>query len=199
MRSSTLVVGLACAALALPGAAHAKGATKATIEGEGLLGGGITLTSGGGTSDGSLGRLADGAGFYPAVFSQTPDPMEPARPKGELGPRYIVTYTVPGPDSQSFELRQALYPYADGGPVTYMAPGQRVFDSSTRGGWFRAQPYLKPLLVGAGLPAATHRKSTGSGVAVSWPAVGLVALGVGLLGGALLVVFRRRPGPLAAR
>jgi hypothetical protein len=61
---------------------------------------------------------------------------------------------VPGPDSTVDTIRQDLYPYAQGSPVTYMNPNQLFFGREhTRGGWYRASPALKTLLVRAGLPA----------------------------------------------
>lgn len=197
-----LVVALACATLVAPAAAAAKGPSAATVQGDGLDGGGMGFTSGrgGDPSSGSpLARLTEGAGLFPAVFGQTPSPMEPGRPKGDLGPRYTITYTVPGGSGTVFRIRQDLYPYAAGGAVTYTAPGQPIFDSKTAGGWFLALPDLKPLLVEHGLPATRPAGSGGSGYALSWPAAGLSVLLVALLGGLALVALRRRPGPLATR
>jgi hypothetical protein len=62
-----------------------------------------------------------------------------------------VTYTVPRPNN-TFVIRQDVYPYASPVPVTYMAPGQPIFDMETPGGWFQARPDLKETLVAAGLP-----------------------------------------------
>jgi hypothetical protein len=67
-----------------------------------------------------------------------------ARPSGELGAPYTVTYLVPGPDTDSFTIVQQVYPYAEGGPVTFVEPGQAVFDTTASGGWYRAGPELKP-------------------------------------------------------
>jgi hypothetical protein len=79
--------------------------------------------------------------------------MKRARPKGKLGPRYTVTWSVPGPNDTS-RIRQALYPYAKPRPVTYMRPNQLFWDGRrTYGGWFLAEPALKRTLVAVGLPA----------------------------------------------
>src|SRR2546426_10612819 len=98
----------AIAALALPAAALAKGPSQASITGPGL-GKAITIT---GTEEpGSpLMSFAESAGFFPAVFGQQPDPMLAGRPKGELGPRDRIDYTVPGPEGQTFRLNQDAYP-----------------------------------------------------------------------------------------
>ena len=204
MQIRKLFVALACAALTLPAAAHGKGATQATIEGDGLKGGAITFKSDSGEGDpppgSKLARLAEETGFFPAVFGQSPSPIERGRPEGDLGPRYTVTYTMPGPNNELDELRQELYPYAEGGTVTYMPPGQPFFGSEkTRGGWFRADPDLKSLLVEAGLPASPPTGPTETRYDVSWSAAGIVVVLVGLLGAALIVVARWRPGPLTAR
>lgn len=203
MRGRNAAVVLACAALALPATALGKGAASAKIEGEGLRGGGIAFKSDGGgdpPAGSTLARLAEGTGFYPAVFGQTPNPMEPGRPKGDLGPKYVVSYVMPGPNGEVDTLRQELYPYASGGMVTYTPPGQQFFGTEkTRGGWFRAYADLKAMLVEAGLPTSPPNASPGSGIEISWPATGITVLVVGLLGAAALFVARRRPGPLAAR
>ncbi len=146
----TLLI-LAIAALALPATALAKGPSAASVTGPGL-GKPIKIT---GTEDtGSpMMNFAEQAGFFPAVFGQTPDPMLPDRPKGDLGPRYTIDYTVPASDTQANHIRQELYPYARPSPITYMAPGQEIFDSTTRGGWFQADPQLTKNLVVDGLPA----------------------------------------------
>jgi hypothetical protein len=203
MRRATYLAALTCiAALAVPAVAGAKGASEAKLEGEGL-GGGIVFShdSGNGATGGAaLNRLAEASGFYPAVFGQEPNPMEPGRPSGDLGPRYTVTYTMPGPNNELDELRQDIYPYANGGPVTYVAPGQPFFThDTTKGGWFRGYTDLKQLLVDAGLPATPPTGGGDSGFDISWPAVALGTLVVALLGTALAVLFRRRPGALPAR
>lgn len=203
MQVRKLVVALVCAALVLPAAAHGKGASEAKIEGDGLAGGSVTVTSDGGGDPSAgprLGRLAEASGFYPGAFAQQPNPMEPSRPQGDLGPRYTVTYTMPGPNNELDELRQEIYPYADGGPVTYMPPKQEFFGNMrTRGGWFRGYADLKPLLAELGVPATPPSGSTGSRLLVSWPAAGVVAALVAAVGAALVLLARRRPGPLAAR
>jgi hypothetical protein len=203
MRRGTFIAALACvAALAVPAVAGAKGASQAELEGEGL-GGGIVFShdnGDGATGGAALNRLAEASGFYPAVFGQSPNPMEPRRPRGDLGPKYTITYTMPGPNNELDELRQDVYPYAEGGPVTYVAPGQLFFTSDkTRGGWFRGYSDLKQLLVDAGLPATPPTGGGDSGYDVSWPTAGIVVVLVGVLGAALVVVARRRPGPLATR
>jgi hypothetical protein len=150
------------AALALAAPAAAKGPSSADISGPGIAGG-IHVGSGAGGGDPSpgtpLGNLTAGAGFYPAVFpaGYPRDPERQTAPKGHLGPKYTITYTVPGPPGGSATIHQDLYPYAAGGAVTFMAPGQPVFGGRyvTHGGWYRGGAALKQTLVDAGLPATS--------------------------------------------
>ena len=179
------LVAATLAALVLPGLALAKGPSEGSITGPGFSKTVKVLYDGGGGSPGD--NLTQQAGFFPAAFGQSPDPMLHRRPSGRLGPRYRVVWTVPG--GRDFILRQDLYPYARGGAVTYLKPGQPIFDMTTRGGWYR-NPELKRTLVGLGLPA---RAPSGSAGGTNF---GLVA-GIGIPGalaltGAAFFVARRR-------
>ena len=207
MKGRLLVAALGCAALAMPAAALGKGATEAKIEGDGLKGAIVFKTdTGGDPSSGSkLQQLAEGTGFYAAVFGQQPDPREPARPQGDLGPRYTVKYRMPGPDGTDAIIRQELYPYAPGGrPVTYTPPNQPYFGTErTVGGWIRGDTYLKTLLVGAGLPA-TRPSSPAAGADagesdVPWPALTGLGVFVLALGAVTWLLLRRRTHTAPAR
>ncbi len=186
---------LLAAALIFPAAAAAKGPSAASISGPGL---GKTLKlSGGGEQMGSpLGNLTEAAGFFPASFGQSPDPMLRARPAGDLGPGYTIHYVVPGPDSKTFLVDQDLYPYARGGAVTYTKPGQPIFDGTTRGGWFRGGLPLKLTLVQQGLPST--RPGVSDGVNLGLIAGIVVPGGLVLLAGAALLTARRRRAPAIA-
>ena len=184
-------------ALALPGASLAKGASEAKITGPGL-GSGITLAGEGQVGGEQLMQLADAAGFFPAVFLRTPNPMLSARPQGELGPRYTITYTMPGPSGVD-ELRQDLYPYAKPSPVTYVQPDQSFFGTEkTVGGWYVASTTLKDDLVAAGLPESPP--VAGDRSEVPWTVAGVVAAAVAALAvaGVAVLRIRRRPGPATA-
>jgi hypothetical protein len=177
-----LLLLLAVAALALPATALAKGPSEAKITGPGLDKA-ITIT--GPEQEGSpLMDFAEAAGFFPAAFGQTPDPMTSARPKGSLGPKYSLDYVVPGGGGESFKIHQDLYPYATPGGWTYMAPGQAIFDSQTHGGWF-TDARLKEVLVAHGLPktaAAANAKDSSSAGFFSTGKIGvflLVLFGIG--------------------
>jgi hypothetical protein len=181
-----------CVVLALPGVALGKGPSEAVVSGPGT-GGGLTFT--GGEGDGSaLSNLSTEAGFFPAVFNQQPSPMLPARPDGDLGPKYTVTYTVPDGDGAPTTIRQEVYPYAKPLPVTYTAPGQPIFDAETTGGWYPATSGLTETLVAAGLPATAPVSSSGGR---SVPTTTIVLVGGLLLLAAIAFLLRRRLRPAA--
>jgi hypothetical protein len=190
MKRLVLVAAAAAlAALLVPSASLAKGASAARITGPGL-GNGIRLAGEGAPDGGTLMELAESAGFFPSVYVTEPNPMLTKRPKGSLGPRYRIAYVMPGPGGVASTLRQDLYPYAKPRPLSYMKPGQHFFATEkTVGGWFVAEPSLKRHLVALGLPRKAPAKN-GLGV----PALALVAAAVaaGALGA---VRARRRPGP----
>jgi hypothetical protein len=187
---------LAIAALALPSSALGKGPSAASIDGPGA-GGGITFTGCCSPETPTM-MLAEQAGFFPAVFRQQPDPMLDERPRGDLGPKYTITYTVPGPNNETWSIRQDVYPYAKPAAVTYMPPGQAIFETDgTRGGWFQAGPALKQTLVSAGLPASAA--GGGSADDSSFPTMTVSVLALALLFvGAAAVLLRRRARPAAA-
>jgi len=186
MNRFTLVPAALAVALLLPAAAAAKGPSEASITGGGL---GKTIKIGGnGEMSGTpLGNLTTEAGFFPAAFGQSPDPMLPARPSGNLGQKLTIHYVVPGPNSSTFRITQDVYPYARNGAVTYMKPGQPIFDMTTRGGWFRAWD-LKRTLVRQGLPARAPGGSSGANIALL---AGIGIPGALALAGAA-IFFRRR-------
>jgi hypothetical protein len=172
-----------CAAALLAPAALAKGPSEASITGPGLSKP-ITFK---GMDDAS--KLTEYTGVFPAAFGQSPDPMLKGRPAGKLGPRYTIRYVVPGGNSQTFHLSQDLYPYAQAGALTYMKPGQPIFDARTTGGWYPAGIALKELLVRAGLPKSAPRASSGTNLAL---VAGIGIPGALVLAGAALLVARRR-------
>ena len=191
-----ILVLFAVTALALPAAAVAKGPSGASIDGPGT-GGGLKFYGDGELGGTQLGTLTEQAGFFPAMFGQTPDPMQKDRPQGDLGPKYTITWTVPGPDGKTDRLQQDVYPYATP-PVTYMKPGVEFFgDMKTHGGWFRSEEGLKQTLVAAGLPKSAPSASSSDS---SFFSPGMLSL----FGAALLVamataiVMRRRARPAPA-
>src|SRR5437588_9135416 len=197
-RTTTIALAALVAALVLPAAAAAKGASKASLQGPRLKG--TLVIPGDGESGGTpLGNIAQHSGYFSAAFGSDPlHPMLASAPKGPLGPAYHVTYVVPGPNQTSSLVRQTLYPYATGGAVSYMPPKQPFMGGQlTAGGWYRGGSALKQDLVALGLPA----QAPGSG-GFSLPAslIGGIAAGAAAL--ALLAFaalrLRRRPQPVPA-
>jgi LPXTG-motif cell wall-anchored protein len=93
-----------------------------------------------------------------------------------------------------------VYPYAQGGPVTYMEPGQPFFGmDETRGGWFRGSPELKQAL-DAGLPSTAPSGDSNSTFTLdsAWSLATGVVLAL-LAGLGLLAVRRRRTAAATAR
>jgi hypothetical protein len=140
--------------LVLAGSAAAKGPSKVTITGPGVTEP-IVLRGDPESNLGSrFGRLVDQSGWFAKVFSQVPDPTSRTRPTGRLGPRYDATYVVPIGGDATRIVRQELYPFAVGGPVTRLRAGQPVFVGQvTHGGWYRAPVALRRTLVAIGLPS----------------------------------------------
>jgi hypothetical protein len=171
---------LALAALAVPVAAPAKGPSEGSISGPGFSKTVKVVNDGGGGSPGD--NLTQASGFFPSAFGQSPDPMLHRKPSGQLGPRYTVVWNVPNGGGEIYRVRQELYPYARGGAVAYMKPGQPFFGTTSRGGWYRS-PDLKAALVALGLPKQAPSSPSGLRVwliaglsaAVALTAVGLVA------------------------
>jgi hypothetical protein len=187
MNRFTLVLAMLVAALLLPAAAAAKGPSSASISGPGLDKA-LTISGSGESSGTLLGNLTVEAGYFHAIFGEAPSPMLAERPAGKLGPRLTIHYVVPA--DRTYRITQYAYPWAQGGAVTYMKPGQPIFGMATRGGWYRAVG-LKRTLVRQGLPARAPRASGGSSARLA-----LVA-GIGIPGalaalGAGLVLRRRR-------
>jgi hypothetical protein len=220
------VLVLALLLAVVPTAAQAKGASAASISGGGpggLPGGPITLKGDGEPGSGSdLSNLADQAGVWAVLFEDGPGGELAAAPAAaDRGPRYTITWTFPNGAGTEDKVRQSVWPYAAGGPLTFMASGQRVLDGTTKGGWFRSTDTLRQTLVALGLPSrqpltastpstsatpapATAQPSAAGQPAAApdpapavWPrvAAGLVLLAVA---GAGALLLRRRSGPGAA-
>lgn len=147
-----MCAAIVVAVLLIPGVAHAKGPSAATIAGADLAAP-VSLTGDEGTP-GDLMTLADQAGLFPATFGQEPDPMLPKQPTTALGPKYTITWTMPSGDPVASTLHQDVYPFAAGGPFTYTEPGQPFFGTEhTRGGWYRGPSALTTTLTRLGVPS----------------------------------------------
>jgi len=180
------LVAATLAALVLPGLALAKGPSEGSITGPGFAKTVKVLYDGGGGSPGD--NLTQQAGFFPAAFGQSPDPMLHRKPAGPLGPRYAIAWKVPGGSNGMDHIRQDLYPYSRGGAVTYTKPGQPIFGATTQGGWYR-DPALKRTLVSVGLAATAPSDSDGT----NWTLIGSL-LAVGAVAAAILVLWLRHRG-----
>jgi hypothetical protein len=226
MRQRRVLAMLVLALLlaAVPTAAQAKGASAATISGGGpggLPGGPIDLAGDGEPGSGTdLANLAEAAGVFALLWEDGQSGALDAAPAatGEPGPRYTITWTFPNGAGGEDKVRQSVWPYAAGGPVAYMRPGQPVLDGTTKGGWYRSDDNLRQTLITLGLPdrpplaaPAPAASAAGSAPAAAAPAADpapalwpRIALGVGLLlaaaaGGALLLRRHSHPGTAAAR
>jgi hypothetical protein len=111
-------------------------------------------------------------------------------------------------------VRQSVWPYAAGGPVTFMATGLKVLDGTTKGGWYRAGDNLRQQLVTLGLPdrqpLATPRPASPSVATPTpasapspaiwpWVAAGMGVLLLAVVAGALFLRRRSSPGTAPAR
>jgi hypothetical protein len=203
MKRPLLFAATVAAMLLFPALATAKGPSVATISGPGLTNAlrveGYGPGGEGGT-DSLLGVLVTEGGFFAQAFGATPSATV-SRPAVALGPRYEVTYTVPGGPNGDSTLRQDLYPYAVKVPVTYMAPSQKFWDTqSTPGGWYRGGSTLKRALLQAGMPTVpptTRQARNVSGLGQAHKlgiAVGAGA-GIALSAGALALLYRHRRSP----
>jgi hypothetical protein len=223
-RAALVMFALALLLAVVPTAAQAKGASAARISGGGsggLPGGPITLKGDGEPGSGSdLSTLAENAGMWALLFEGGPaGRLQTApTPAAQRGPRYTITWTFPNGAGTEDLVRQSVWPYAAGGPVTYLAPGQRVLDTRTEGGWYKAADVLRTTLIALGLPNRPARTAPAPAASASlgaaspaaatpapadpapalWPKV---AAGVGLLlvaAVAVVLVVRRRATPGAA-
>jgi hypothetical protein len=207
-RLLALIAGLALV-LAMTGPAAAKGIiAEANISGPGLGGGSGSLGGGGGM------RLeqpaADGMWESGVLDDRKEDSVSAlGLSRTDLGPRYLVTYRFEfGPGTRDQVIRQELYPYAKGGPVTYTPSGQEQtgeedltgmgMSMSIPSGWFRTTSGFFHFLVEHGFPAtnplapvaepaprnepASEAAPTGQPVPWAWVVIGIVGLAALTLG-----------------
>jgi hypothetical protein len=205
------VAAMAALLLLVPTAAQAKGVSAATISGGGpggLPGGPITLKGDGEPGSGTdLGMLAQGAGVFAVMFEDGSEAL-PAAPTDRLGPRYTITWTMADDLGKGRKVVQHVYPYAAGGPVTFMPPGQPVLDTTTTGGWYQGFDGLRAQLIALGLPnrdplpqptpkvtpAPTPQPApaTPATPAPAWPRLAAVAAGFLVLTAGAVLTLRRR-------
>lgn len=195
-RTLAVLVSLFVLACLEAPSAMAKGENAhVVIAGPGLPGGAIELRG-----DDAI-RWFQGSGVGQIMFNG-PNINGTIRPNADLGPAYLVSLTLGGPECPSV-MTQTLYPYAPGGPqiFTPAASGDTCFEQRV-GGWWSGPTSMLGWLNRLGVPADPARagadpQPTAAGVAASIdagdPPVGLVA-GFGLVAIALAVgaLTRRR-------
>jgi hypothetical protein len=146
--------------------------------------------------------------FYAAIdnvlIPELPGDLAAAPPAGDLGPKYMLTWYLPGGGPNDNTVVQDLYPYATAAPVLYTPPQANV----VRTGWhFSADP-LRDVLISVGLPPSARQPpssvasqppqpatpagtdSTGLPVVVAATVAGIAV--AALVGGAALIAARRR-------
>src|SRR6516165_10114046 len=209
-----LAAGTSIAAISLATPALAKGPSQASITGPGLAHTIVVSGTGEPGQQGRLSTLALETGLFTAMFGgavtvahETPRQLRPPPPDASLGPRYTITYTVPGvtprPGEQFGRIRQDLYPRAAGGLLVYTPRGQNGFGGLLSvTGWLRASPRLARTLAQlgisppAGTPAAAAHlvaaQQAGSR-AVSWLIASAAAIAAAALAGTVLLLRHRKP------
>jgi hypothetical protein len=148
MRRRIAAAASVAVALSIATGASAKGPESAKLTGPGLDERSLTFVGDGEMGQGTpLGVLVDATGFFAQMYGQTPDPTSTARPRGTLGPRYRITYVMPGPNGTRSRVVQDVYPFAKPVPLTYMRSTQRYWGSRlAHGGWFRSTAALRQVL-----------------------------------------------------
>jgi hypothetical protein len=181
---TSLAAGAAVAAtVAVATPALAKGTTQASITGPGLARPVIVSVAAASEAlpeqGDALSSLADQTGLFTVLFGanigDVAVPDQPSRLRtppaaATLGPKYAVSYTVPGitpaPGQAHDQIRQYLYPHAAGGPVIYTLPGQQGFGQPVQAtGWLRGTPQLTATLTRLGIPAGASLPSAPSAAA----------------------------------
>ena len=76
--------------------------------------------------------------MFALLFEDSSSGALATAPPGARGPRYTITWTFPNGAGNENKVRQSVLPYAAGGPLTFMASGQPVLDTTTKGFWYRA-------------------------------------------------------------
>lgn len=147
MRKLIAPIAVLVSILALAPAVFAKEPGRATINGAGLAGPIELGFRGDGDPEAErFFTLLDQSGLW-----ATYKPADP--PKGDLGPRYVVTVTWGDPSRTIGENRFYIYPYATPQPVTY-TPEQAASPNSPGAipGWYVTSSAFSTLLADLGLP-----------------------------------------------
>jgi hypothetical protein len=195
-----VAVGALFLAIAIPATAKPP-ITEAQISGPGLGGGGLRISG----RSAASGMWASGIDLFGQLDDAMADSIaELGLTAARLGPRYVVVYRFAAGPKPPEIVRQELYPYAMGGPVTYTPPGHRLFGGLiVTTGWYLSSTQFLDYLVDQGLPetnpvGAPHRESAPGSAAAARSALWIAAAVAGLV--ALSVTaqwLRRRVVPVA--
>lgn len=170
--------------------ASAKGIGYAHFSGPGLKPGGVTIIRGDLQETGLMKMKND-------------SPVSLGISRRELGPAYRAKYRMDYAPRAT--LHQVVYPYAQGGPITFTLRGQHIGQDyeSFSGGWYAARPGLLAYLIAHGFPSVAqtdHVRPPSSAASASrttsTPSGGgrwrIGAAAVTVLGAMALLVRRRR-------
>ena len=200
-----LLVGVIAvlAPLALVAPAEAKGPQAVVISGPGIESMRLTWRP---SSEHELATLVDLT--FPWPGDERPS-LQGKPPLDELGEMYVVSYRMPANHTPTGTVRQSIYPFAEGGPVSFTPLGQRMMGMPVEGGWHYEPTALTPFMRDLGadpngpgsLTAITPAAQTATNPAGSdatWPWIAAGAAGVGVLIGAGAVWrIRHRPSQRA--
>jgi len=213
---TAVTAGVSIAAvLTLATPALAKGPSQARITGPGLAHPIVVSGTGEPGQPGILGTLAIQTRLFSVMFGPNvpvPRPLRPPPPAASLGPRYTLIYTVYGeftrPGERFGQIRQDLYPQADGGSVIDTPPTQPGGPLPVSG-WFRASRHLPRTLATLGVPPrpgaqAASQTQLPSGAhpaaaqqagspALAWLIASAAAIAAAALAGAVLWLRHRKP------
>jgi hypothetical protein len=197
MRIRRLVsVGWAMAfvlATAVP--AFAKGAHQVTLTADGQR---VTFSGDGEPNTNTI--LSNFAGSVRLWDSLSTDGERLVKPIGDLGPEITAEWMFIGPIGD-IPIVQSLYPFAEGGPVGHIPPGQMLWDEAVEEAWFPLADDLTAALASVGFdltlldPAAMRTDQATPAPGSAWSPLWLfglvVVMGAGALG-ARSGIMRRR-------
>lgn len=133
-RRATLLAALVVGLLSITPAAHAKGPAGAVIEGDGVSGA-LVIDKPGELGQGTpMSQLVEAVGFFELTFGESAK-ISKTQPTKAIGKsRIVITWDMTGGDT----IVQEIYHHAEGGPVTYIEPGQEFWEDTAVvvGGWF---------------------------------------------------------------
>lgn len=142
-----LAIGLLAGAAS---AALAKGPLEATVEGPGLDGP-IAVSGTSGMAGSTFGHLVELTGFWQLLFDGDAPGVGgliEGPPTKQLGAEYTITW-----DLGDTAIRQVVYPFAEGGPLSYIDPAVALeWSGESAGGWFAAESALIDHMAGYGVP-----------------------------------------------